>query len=475
MQKYPRKFLGVLTLLLVMIYTVKFPVSSAFADNTDTALRALSGFLDGKSPTEIAVGVVKDLAQDFIFDKVSEWWNSDPNTTALFKAVVEPKTKPQEIRALVAKGAKINAKYKGCTPLMYAVLITPDPNVISTLIELGANVNDKDDSKFTALVYAALKNTNPEITATLIRHGADVSIFNAKQEKSDMTLFGDMMWDKETEPNHRVIRELLRSGVDVNSSRNHHGLTILMHEMYSDKPNIETIKTLIDGGADVNAKDKDERTALMWALEYKDNLNVEVTIQVLRELINGGADVNAQDEDGETALMKTNNLEIIRELIKAGANVNLQDRKGKTALMRNISAPQVIKEFLKAGADVNAQDEDDWTALMYAAKNGIPSVVRELLSAGADAGIKGDDWFIFSVTALDLAKERLDRLKDKNDADKSAAQEIVELLEGQQGFFGGIFDSISGFFGEVFRFIVIALLIAVIGYGIFYWQSYGIF
>ena len=69
MQKYPRKFLGVLTLLLVMIYTVKFPVSSAFADNTDTALRALSGFLDGKSPTEIAVGVVKDLAQDFIFDK----------------------------------------------------------------------------------------------------------------------------------------------------------------------------------------------------------------------------------------------------------------------------------------------------------------------------------------------------------------------------------------------------------------------
>lgn len=246
MKKSSLRFIFSFTLLLsLMMSTLIFPLNSAFAVS-DTALEALSDFLDGKGSTEIAFGVVKNLAQDFLVDTFLDWWNSDPNTTALFKAVVEPKTKPQEIRALVAKGAKINAKYKGgYTPLMYAALITPDPNVISTLIELGANVNEKDDSNFTALLYAVLKNENPEITATLIRYGADVSIFNKKENDSDMTVFGGMMWDKETKPSPGVIRELLRGGVDVNSSRNHHGLTVLMHEAFSGKPDIETIRSFI--------------------------------------------------------------------------------------------------------------------------------------------------------------------------------------------------------------------------------------
>lgn len=440
MKKSSLRFMFAFTLLLsLMMSALIFPLNSAFAVS-DTALEALSDFLDGKGPTGIALGIVKNLAQDFLADAFLDWWNSDPNTTALFKAVVEPKTKPQEIRALVAKGAKINAKYKGYTPLMYAALITPDPNVISTLIELGANVNDKDDSNFTALLYAVLKNENPEITATLIRSGADVSIFNKKEDDSDMTIFGEMMWDDETTPSPKVIRELLRGGVDVNSSRNHHGLTILMHEAARKNPNIEIIKELISGGADVNARDKDDETALMWVLKefrYNENPNLEVTIKVIRNLIKGGADVNAKDEDGKTALMKTDNPEIIRELIKAGANVNLQD-------------------------------EDDWTALMYAAKNSTPDVVKTLLSAGADASIKGDDWFIFSVTALDLAK---DRLEDKNNTDKRAAQEIVELLNTQQGFFSRIWGSISRFFGGIFRFIVKWLLILGIGGGIIYWMS----
>jgi len=440
MKKSSLRFIFAFTLLLsLMMSALIFPLNSAYAVS-DTALEALSDFLDGKGPTEIALGVVKNLAQDFLADAFLDWWNSDPNTTELFKAVVEPKTKPQEIRALVAKGAKINAKYKGYTPLMYAALITPDPNVISTLIELGANVNDKDDSNFTALLYAALRNTNPEITATLIRYGADVSIFNKKENDSDMTVFAGMMWNDETTPSPKVIRELLRSGVDVNSSRNPHGLTILMHEAARKNPNIEIIKELISGGADVNARDKDDETALMWGLKefrYNENPNLEVTIKVIRNLIKGGADVNAKDEDGKTALMKTDNPEIIRELIKAGANVNLQD-------------------------------EDDWTALMYAAKNSTPDVVKTLLSAGADASIKGDDWFIFSVTALDLAK---DRLEDKDNTDKRAAQEIIELLDAQQGFFSRIWDNISRFFGGIFRFIVKWLLILGIGGGITYWMS----
>lgn len=434
MKKSSLKFIFAFMLLI-------FSVSSAFAVS-DTALEALSDFLDGKSPTEITLGIVKNLAQDFLVDTFLDWWNSDPNTTALFKAVVEPKTKPQEIRDLVAKGAEINARYKkgGYTPLMYAALVTSDPDVISTLIELGANVNEKDDSNFTALIYAVLKNTNPEITATLIRSGADVSLFNKKEDDSDMTIFGEMMWDDETTPSPKVIRELLRGGVDVNSSRNHHGLTILMHEVARKNPNIEIIKELISGGADVNARDKDDETALMWALStlrYNDTPDPEVTIKIIKELISGGTDVNAKDEDGKTVLMKTDNPEIIRELIKAGANVNLQD-------------------------------EDDWTALMYAAKNSTPDVVETLLSAGADTGIKGDDWFIFSVTALDLAK---DRLEDKDNTDKRAAQEIVELLNTQQGFFSRIWDNISRFFGGIFRFIVKWLLILGIGGGIIYWMS----
>ena len=90
---------------------------------------------------------------------------------------------------LLKAGAVVNASdTNGMTPLLYAAMDNPNPDVMNLLIDAGANDVTSKSGK-SALILAAMMNC-PEVVTTLVNAGADV---NARDDdgKSALDYAGD--------------------------------------------------------------------------------------------------------------------------------------------------------------------------------------------------------------------------------------------------------------------------------------------
>ena len=68
----------------------------------------------------------------------------------------------------------MNAYLDGLTPLIVAATSTEDPEVVTTLLKAGANIEARDlQYGVAALMWAAAHNPNPEVITTLLKAGAD--------------------------------------------------------------------------------------------------------------------------------------------------------------------------------------------------------------------------------------------------------------------------------------------------------------
>jgi ankyrin repeat protein len=56
---------------------------------------------------------------------------------------------------------------------MYASSSNTNPEVITTLLNAGASVSERDTDGRTPLMYASRSNTNPEVITTLLKAGSD--------------------------------------------------------------------------------------------------------------------------------------------------------------------------------------------------------------------------------------------------------------------------------------------------------------
>ncbi len=85
---------------------------------------------------------------------------------------------PDVISALVERGANVNESDVGLlsgTPLSAAAAYSDNPLIIDELIKLGAEINKVVGSNDkTPLIIAAELNKNPKILERLIEHGADI-------------------------------------------------------------------------------------------------------------------------------------------------------------------------------------------------------------------------------------------------------------------------------------------------------------
>ena len=69
---------------------------------------------------------------------------------------------PDVITTLINAGADVNARNKyGSTPLMYASGANQNPDVITTLINAGADVNARDKDGWTPLMYVSRVQSKP--------------------------------------------------------------------------------------------------------------------------------------------------------------------------------------------------------------------------------------------------------------------------------------------------------------------------
>ena len=160
----------------------------------------------------------------------------------------------KKARALIRSGSvDVNAKYKGMTPLMYAV---EQPELVKDLLVAGANIDAVDENGWTALMDASNRGRD-DSSEILVQHGADVNAVTTK------------------------------------------GMTALMIAAREDYAGVAQL--LVDHGADLNAVDEKGWTATMHAL-MSDSSHSDYDDPMYEWLLWCGADPTIRNKDGDTAL-----------------------------------------------------------------------------------------------------------------------------------------------------------------------------
>ena len=221
---------------------------------------------------------------------------------------------------------------------LFWVVSMGSQEILELLIANGADVNAKNEYRWTPLHNAALE-ANKEIVELLIANGADV---NAKTNYGETPLH-KALYEKRKE----IIELLIAKGADVNAE-NQYGWTPL----YRARWNKEIMELLIVKGADVNAKDKYGETPLHTAASVSNKEVVEL-------LIAKGVDVNAKDNSGQTPLHEAayyGKKEVVELLIANEADVNAKTNYGETPLYKAASSSrwesktEIVKLLKQHGA-----------------------------------------------------------------------------------------------------------------------------
>ena len=246
-----------------------------------------------------------------------------------------------EVRKLLDAGLNPNAATKsgGTTALMMAA---PDVDKMTLLLDRGADVNARANTRYSALMVAAqYQEADPAINLLLDR-GAQVAppiagtpVFNANP-----------FFLASYAGNAKSLKRLLAFGGKLDDA------------MIA----IGTSRT----------------TAMLGAFKFGD-------IDVARTLLDLGAPVDFADGNGITMLGRAalnNDLEMARLLISRGANVNVVDKLGMTPLLwaANIDFGDaaMIELLLQSGASADVRTKDGLTPLELARKFGHANLIPAL-------------------------------------------------------------------------------------------------
>lgn len=158
------------------------------------------------------------------------------------------------------------------------------------------------------------------------------------------------------------IRQLIKSGVDLNARVCQEGNTALF-EALGSQPQIA--KELILAGADANQPNAKGETPLFSASYY---CLTDVTLLLLRK----GANVNAASQDGSTPLMEASSRctdgKLIAILLHFGASINTTDKLGQTALLTaSFYGNEIgVFELVAAGARLDLETTQGETPISVA-------------------------------------------------------------------------------------------------------------
>ena len=229
-----------------------------------------------------------------------------------------------DVKKLLDEGLDPNAATKsgGTTALMMAA---PDAEKMKVLIDRGAKVNARSETKYTALMVATQHRDSTAAVRLLLSHGAE-----AGQTQGQPLFNADPLFLAAYAGNAEVLPDLLKAGASLT------GEMRLLGTSSTDPISgavrhgyLDVARVLVDLGAPV------DRTDLRITPLVKAVLGDQV--EMARFLISKGADVNHVDTNGMTALLYAASIDfgspaMIDMLLKAGARTDTKTKDGKTAL-----------------------------------------------------------------------------------------------------------------------------------------------
>jgi ankyrin repeat protein len=295
------------------------------------------------------------------------------------------------VRALLAKGADVNATQVDGTTALHTAVVNDHLEIADALLQAGAKAAAGDRYGVMPLSLAAING------------------------------------------NAAMIGRLLDAGADPNTV-DPSGETALMTAARTGTP--EALRMLLDRGARVDASDPEfQQTALMIAVRENHPAAVEL-------LLRAGAAVNAQTRKGPTPSFTPPCKGTGCGSEGVGINRGgLPDRgrraEGKGGMTPLLYAardgrPEVARVLIAAGADIERAEANGIRPLLMSVLNNHLDVARLLIEKGAD--LNADDfwgrsplWAAVEYRNLDMNNRDQDSPKD-NGVDRAPILDFIALL-----------------------------------------------
>ena len=197
----------------------------------------------GKTPFIHAVKQNRNMKPlEYLLERGADFYATDDNGKGALHHAVTADAARAKINLLMEKDIEVDRRDRDDnTPLHLATAVRrPDPGILRTLLQAGANPNLKNGDGYTPLLFLAKTSDREELFHILIKNGADVNLAGRR----DIT---PLMLAAENTSNEEVIFTLIDAGAEVASVRDARGRKVVDY--------LEGNKDLLD-------------TDAFWELQY---------------------------------------------------------------------------------------------------------------------------------------------------------------------------------------------------------------
>lgn len=309
--------------------------------------------------------------------------------------------KSESVKLLLELGADINAvDVNDCTSLMY---VAKSNNAkIAKLLLSNPNINlEQKDCRGCTAVQIAAKNKSLNVISLLIEAGADINSIDYEGESILSRSFKNNTIDE-------LFYYLIRKGININYI-NKYGESILMLAVKHGQ--LDIVERLIKMGAKetyINDKSpfiiaaENNKTRLVELLLQSQKISEDEYINaIIASSKKGNIDatsilIEKSSNPGKMAFIALiyacigNNLDMIHLCMDYNCDINKAWRFGFTPLLFAcyLNSDKAVAQLIAYEADINQADEDGITALMYAASKNNTAIINLLLRNGADKNVK---------------------------------------------------------------------------------------
>lgn len=360
-----------------------------------------------------------DLIKEGIDKKYLDYLKSG-TVTPLSRSI--DSNKEEMVSFLIENGADVNLAVsinneEYSYTMLQKAIYNGNKKIVSLVLDAGAKINDNYQNRGTALITAVdTQNYDSEIVSLLIERGADVNLesafnshtpltFAVAQNNKDAAL---LLLKNGADPNKRSINFGTPLGIAFKAVNKEMCSLLLENGANSDDalcisasmPNTEVAQFFLDRGANVNCESYNALTPLQCAV-------IAGTKEMVLFLISNGADVN---------------YEISRPSEKNAARTPLE-----TAI--ETGSAEMVSLLITYGADVNHKCKNGNTPLLFAARHQRTELVPILKDAGAVSNTAGKS----AQTTATAATKSANSNSSDNSADFNAALVALSKIIAKNG------------------------------------------